>query len=144
VLVGTTDTDFSGDPANVTTDRGDIEYLLGVMAESLPGIKLTVADVASSFAGLRALVTAGERSEAPSKVPREEVILESRAGLITVAGGKLTTHREIAQKLVDRVMKELGKPTGVCPTLATTAAGSASARQRKDGRRRREYPQYRT
>jgi glycerol-3-phosphate dehydrogenase len=124
VLVGTTDTDFSGDPANVTTDRGDIEYLLGVMAESLPGIKLTVADVASSFAGLRALVTAGERSEAPSKVPREEVILESRTGLITVAGGKLTTHREIAQKLVDRVMKELGKPTGVCPTLATPLPGA--------------------
>ena len=124
VLVGTTDTDFSGDPANVTTNRGDIEYLLGVMAESLPGIKLTVADVASSFAGLRALVTAGEDSAAPSKVPREEVILESRAGLITVAGGKLTTHREIAQKLVGRVMKELGKPTGLCPTLATPLPGA--------------------
>ncbi len=104
VLVGTTDTDFSGDPANVTTDRGDIEYLLGVMAESLPGIKLTVADVASSFAGLRALVTAGEGSEAPSKVPREEVILETRTELIT--------------------MKELGKPIGLCPTLATPLPGA--------------------
>ncbi len=124
VLVGTTDTDFSGDPANVATELGDIEYLLGVMAESLPGIKLTARDVASSFAGLRALVTAGEGSESPSKVPREEVILESRAGLITVAGGKLTTHREIAQKLVDRVMKELGKPATRCPTLATPLPGA--------------------
>jgi glycerol-3-phosphate dehydrogenase len=128
VLVGTTDTDFSGDPSNVTTDRGDIEYLLGVMAESLPGIKLTIADVASSFAGLRALVTAGEGSETPSevpsKVPREEVILQSQAGLITVAGGKLTTHREIAQKLVDRVMNELGKPATLCPTLATPLPGA--------------------
>jgi glycerol-3-phosphate dehydrogenase len=124
VLVGTTDTDFSGDPATVTTDRGDIEYLLGVMAESLPGIKLTIADVASSFAGLRALVTAGEGTEAPSKVPREEVILESASGLITVAGGKLTTHREIAQKLVDRVMTELGKPATRCPTLATPLPGA--------------------
>jgi glycerol-3-phosphate dehydrogenase len=124
VLVGTTDTDFSGDPANVAADRGDIEYLLGVMAESLPGIKLTIADVASSFAGLRALVTAGEGTEAPSEVPREEVILESRAGLITVAGGKLTTHREIAQKLVDRVMTELGRPSRVCPTLAIPLPGA--------------------
>jgi len=123
VLVGTTDTDFSGDPSNVTIDRGDIEYLLGVMAESLPGIKLTIADVASSFAGLRALVTAGEGTEAPSEVPREEVILEAASGLITVAGGKLTTHREIAQKLVDRVMKELGRPAKVCPTLATPLPG---------------------
>ena len=123
VLVGTTDTDFSGDPANVAADLGDIEYLLGVMAESLPGIKLTARDVASSFAGLRALVTAGEGTESPSEVPREEVILESASGLITVAGGKLTTHREIAQKLVDRVMKELGKPAG-CPTLATPLPGA--------------------
>jgi glycerol-3-phosphate dehydrogenase len=124
VLVGTTDTDFSGDPANVATDIGDIEYLLGVMAESLPGIKLTARDVASSFAGLRALVTAGEGTESPSEVPREEVILESASGLITVAGGKLTTHREIAQKLVDRVMKELGRPATRCPTLATPLPGA--------------------
>ena len=124
VLVGTTDTDFSGDKAEVAADRGDIEYLLGVMAESLPGIKLTCADVASSFAGLRALVTAGEGSESPSQVPREEVILESSSGLITVAGGKLTTHREIAEKLIDRVMKELGRPAGKCPTLATALPGA--------------------
>ncbi len=124
VLVGTTDTDFSGDPANVAADRADIDYLLGVLAESLPGIKLTTEDVASSFAGLRALVTAGEGSASPSQVPREEVILESASGLITVAGGKLTTHREIAQKLVDRVMKALGKPAGICPTLTTPLPGA--------------------
>ncbi len=56
VLVGTTDTDFAGDPASVRTEIGDVEYLLAVLAESLPGIKLTNADVATSFAGLRALV----------------------------------------------------------------------------------------
>lgn len=124
VLVGTTDTDFSGDAANVATDLGDIEYLIGVLAESLPGIKLTSADVASSFAGLRALVTAGAGSASPSEVPREEVIRESASGLITVAGGKLTTHREIAQRLIDRVMKALERSTGVCPTLATPLPGA--------------------
>jgi len=75
VLVGTTDTDFTGDPASVRTDIGDLEYLLAVLAESLPGIKLTSADVATSFAGLRALIR--EEKAAPSSVPREEVILES-------------------------------------------------------------------
>jgi glycerol-3-phosphate dehydrogenase len=123
VLVGTTDTDYAGDPANVRTEIGDVEYLLGVLAESLPGIKLTNADVATSFAGLRALVREKEGA-APSSVPREEVILESASGLITVAGGKFTTHREIAEKLVDLVMKKLGRHAGICPTLATPFPGA--------------------
>jgi glycerol-3-phosphate dehydrogenase len=124
VLVGTTDTDYPGDPASVSTEPADVEYLLAVLAESLPGIKLKNTDVATSFAGLRALVRAEKGSAAPSAVPREEVILESPSGLITVAGGKFTTHREIAQKLVDLVMKRLARPAGVCPTLATPFPGA--------------------
>jgi glycerol-3-phosphate dehydrogenase len=122
VLVGTTDTDFIGDPAAVRTEIGDVEYLLAVLAESLPGIKLTNADVATSFAGLRALIR--EEKETPSSVPREEVILESPSGLITVAGGKFTTHRAIAQKLVDLVTKRIGGRSGVCPTLTTPLPGA--------------------
>jgi glycerol-3-phosphate dehydrogenase len=124
VLVGTTDTDYAGDPASVRTQPDDIEYLLAVLAESLPGIKLKNADLATSFAGLRALVRAEKGAAAPSAVPREEVILESSSGLITVAGGKFTTHREIAQRLVDLVMKRLGRPVGICPTLATPFPGA--------------------
>jgi glycerol-3-phosphate dehydrogenase len=123
VLVGTTDTDFTGDPASVRTEIGDVEYLIAVLAESLPGIKLTNADVATSFAGLRALVREKDGA-APSSVPREEVIIESTSGLITVAGGKFTTHREIAQKLVDLVMKRMGRPAGICPTLTTPFPGA--------------------
>jgi glycerol-3-phosphate dehydrogenase len=122
VLVGTTDTDFTGNPATVRTEITDVEYLLAVLAESLPGIKLTNADVATSFAGLRALIR--EDKEAPSSVPREEVILESLSGLITVAGGKFTTHRAIAQKIVDLVMKRVGRAAGICPTLATPFPGA--------------------
>ena len=87
VLVGTTDTDFTGDPASVRTEITDVEYLLAVLAESLPGIKLTNADVATSFAGLRALIR--EDNEAPSSVPREEVILESRVGTDHCRRGKV-------------------------------------------------------
>ncbi|MFZ0657383.1 MAG: glycerol-3-phosphate dehydrogenase/oxidase [Candidatus Binataceae bacterium] len=124
VLVGTTDTDYGADPAAVTADKSDVAYLLGVLAESLPGIKLSAEDVASSFAGLRALVENGADAKAPSSVPREEVILESGSGLLTVAGGKLTTHREIAEKLVGRVMKDLGRAPGVCPTRDTPLPGA--------------------
>jgi len=130
VLVGTTDTDFAGDPESVRTTIGDVEYLIAVLAESLPGIKLTSADVATSFAGLRALIR--EDKEAPSSVPREEVILESPSGLITVAGGKFTTHRAIAQKLVDRVMKKIGRTAGICPTLATPLPGARSLSSSED------------
>jgi glycerol-3-phosphate dehydrogenase len=59
-----------------------------------------------------------------SAVSREEIILESRSGLITIAGGKLTTHRAIAQRVVDRIMRGLGRPSGRCPTLDTPLPGA--------------------
>ncbi len=124
VLVGTTDTDYAGDPGAVGADAADVAYLLSVLAASLPGIKLSHRNIASSFAGLRALVCDGGDSQAPSAVSREEVIIASPSGLLTVAGGKLTTHREIAGKLVAHVMKDLGRPAGPCPTLAEPLPGA--------------------
>ncbi len=131
VLVGTTDTDYAGDRATVSAEVSDVAYLLSVLSESLPGIRLAHSDVLSSFAGLRALVDQG--GGAPSSVSREEEILESGSGLITVAGGKLTTHREIAQKLTDRVMRALGRPGGRCPTLDTPLPGARALTADADG-----------
>jgi glycerol-3-phosphate dehydrogenase len=122
VLVGTTDTDFNGDRDQVTADRDDISYVLSVLRENIANLNLTDDDVLSSYAGLRALLHDGDK--APSRVPREETILESRSGLISVAGGKLTTHRLIAQKLTDRVLSRLGRPHVPCPTLATPLPGA--------------------
>jgi len=124
VVVGTTDTDYEGDAAAVSTDSSDLAYLLGVLAQNLPGIKLSRADVASSFAGLRALVVSPDGSRRPSAVPREEVIIESGSGLFTVAGGKLTTHREIAEKLVMRIVRQLHCPARSCATRATPLPGA--------------------
>jgi glycerol-3-phosphate dehydrogenase len=123
VLVGTTDTDFSGDRRAVAPDQNDITYLLNVLAEGLPKIKLRENDIASSFAGLRALVINGDE-KSPSAVPREETILESASGMLSVAGGKLTTHREIAEKVVNRLMKQLGRSGGVSPTRTTPLPGA--------------------
>ncbi len=123
VMVGTTDTDFDGDRERVSADRSDVEYLLGVLRESIPGLRLKAGDVVSSFAGLRALVYPGG-TKAPSSVPREETILESAGGLLSVAGGKLTTHREIAEHVVDRVMARLSRPKGTCPTRDTPLIGA--------------------
>jgi glycerol-3-phosphate dehydrogenase len=123
VLVGTTDTDFSGDRRAVAADQDDIQYLLKVLGDSLPKVSLNEDDIVSSFAGLRALVTSGE-GNAPSSVSREETVIDSGSGMFTVAGGKLTTHREIAEKVVNRVMKALGRRAGRCPTRTAPLPGA--------------------
>jgi glycerol-3-phosphate dehydrogenase len=128
VTIGTTDTDFDGDRDRVAANDADIDYLLGVVNRALPGVGLKAGDVAYAFAGLRALETDGG-GRAPSSVSREEITIESASGLISIAGGKLTTHREIAQKIVDSVMRRMGRPPGVCPTLTTPLPG---ARKRDD------------
>jgi glycerol-3-phosphate dehydrogenase len=131
VLVGTTDTDFIGDQERVSVDAADVEYLLGMLNGFFPGKDLGASDVESSFAGLRALVT-GSGDGVPSSVSREEMIHQSRSGMITVAGGKLTTHRAIAERVVDMIRERLGSAAGRCPTLDTPLPG---ARPIADGRR---------
>ncbi len=123
VLLGTTDTDFDGDRERVAPEPEDIEYLLGVVAQSLPGATLTADDVTASFAGLRALASARD-GRAPSAVSREEVIVESGSGLLSIAGGKLTTHREIAERIVNRVASILGRGAGLAPTRDTPLPGA--------------------
>ncbi len=123
VLVGTTDTDYSGDRLAVSTDAEDIKYLFNAIREAFPTIFLTDEDVASSFAGLRALVI-GDGTDAPSSVSREETILESVTGMLSVGGGKLTTHRQIAEKVVDRCLKKLGKSVRRSPTRTAPLPGA--------------------
>jgi glycerol-3-phosphate dehydrogenase len=123
VLVGTTDTDFSGDRRAVAADQNDIKYLLKVLGDGLPQITLTENDIVSSFAGLRALVISGNE-KSPSAVPREETILESESGMLSIAGGKLTTHRDIAEKVVNRLMKKLGRSARRRPTRTEPLPGA--------------------
>lgn len=132
LLVGTTDTDFTGDPANVRANPADVAYLLGVLRESLRDASVGEGQVNATFAGLRALALRNGAS-APSSIGREEIIVESPSGLLSVAGGKLTTHRWIAAKIVERVMVELGRPSGFCPTLDTPLPGARPLLGGKDG-----------
>jgi glycerol-3-phosphate dehydrogenase len=123
VTIGTTDTDFDGDRDRVAATSADIKYLIGVVNRALPQAGSRAEDVAYSFAGLRALER-GEGGRAPSSVSREEVTIESTSGLTSIAGGKLTSHREIAQKIVDGLMRKLERPSGRCPTLDTPLPGA--------------------
>jgi glycerol-3-phosphate dehydrogenase len=127
ILLGTTDTDYSGDPEQVGVEASDVDYLLEVVAQTIPGAALRHQDVIASFAGLRALLSGGGKS--PSMVPREEMIVRSRSGMISIAGGKLTTHRAIAQRAVDMICRELAKPVVQSPTLTTPLPGARPAHQ---------------
>jgi len=122
VIVGTTDTDFDGDPATVAAAADDVGYLIdfmhGFIVDS-PG----TANVLASYAGLRAL-TSTVIGRAPSSVSREQTILTSAAGLISVAGGKLTTHRAIAEQVIALALSTLGKPVEPSPTLTTPLPGA--------------------
>ena len=95
--------------------------------------ELARGDIVTSFAGLRALVDTN-LAKTPSSVPREEQILKSNSGMLSIAGGKLTTHRRIAQRVVDTICRELGKPVEPSPTLTTPLPG---ARPDPGGRFRR-------
>jgi len=108
-LVGTTDTDHVGGPdVPPTVDPEDVAYLLDTVNHYFPAARLAPGDVVSAFAGLRPLVAPPvRRGAAPSDVSREEEIFASPAGLLTIAGGKLTTYRLIAAKVVDRVVRAL-------------------------------------
>src|SRR5262249_57614917 len=85
-----------------------VAYVRATVNHYFPAARLTSADVVSAFAGLRPLVAPPPGTEeAPSEVSREEEIFVSPAGLISVAGGKLTTYRLIAAEVVDRVAERL-------------------------------------
>jgi glycerol-3-phosphate dehydrogenase len=93
LLLGTTDTDYEGDPAKVSVDPEDVETILREASTSLPAEVVNRERIRYTFAGLRVLART-EGSTAQTR--REEVIEVGPAGMVSVAGGKLTTHREIA------------------------------------------------
>jgi glycerol-3-phosphate dehydrogenase len=100
LLLGTTDTDYEGDPAAVRAEPEDIDEILSEASRSLPTEVLARDRIRYAFAGLRVLA----RSEtSAAKTPREEVIRVGPAGMVSVAGGKLTTHRQIALKVLQQL-----------------------------------------
>ena len=106
-MLGTTDTDFEGDPAGVAPDEADIDYLLRA-ANSVFADPLTTADVRCPWAGLRALVLEGDKS--PSEVTREYRLHQDpwALNMISICGGKLTTARALGEKVARQVAGLLG------------------------------------
>lgn len=105
-IVGTTDTPTDASPDQVRATREDVDYLLRSANAFFPAARLGPRDVISAWAGIRPLVSSGNKGD-PASASREHRISTGPLGVIAISGGKLTTYRLIAEQVVDRVVRRL-------------------------------------
>ncbi|OCA83762.1 glycerol-3-phosphate dehydrogenase/oxidase [Pseudobacillus wudalianchiensis] len=108
--VGTTDTFYDKEIAQPKMLAADRDYLLEAIHYMFPDVQIYDEDVESSWAGVRPLIY--EEGKDPSEISRKDEIWEGASGLITIAGGKLTGYRRMAETVVDRVSTRLSSQTG--------------------------------
>ncbi|MBT8319405.1 MAG: glycerol-3-phosphate dehydrogenase/oxidase [Gramella sp.] len=108
--VGTTDTNFNNDKDNVGIDLADALYLISAVNNMFPDIELEMEDIQSSWAGLRPLIH--EEGKSASELSRKDEIFTSDTGLISMAGGKLTGYRKMAERVVNRVARKIEEEQG--------------------------------
>lgn len=101
--IGTTDTNYTGSKDHVVTTLEDAQYLVDAVNTTFPSVNLRVGDIESSWAGLRPLIH--EEGKSASELSRKDEIFESSSGLISIAGGKLTGYRKMAERVVTLVIK---------------------------------------
>ena len=105
LLLGTTDTLFDGAPDDVQATEADVAQILGEAAIGIEPDLLRPEAICSTFAGLRVLPMG---DGATTSARRETVFLRGPAGMLSVAGGKLTTYRRIAHAALSILRAELG------------------------------------
>jgi glycerol-3-phosphate dehydrogenase len=112
-IIGTTETDYAGDFDQVHADAADVDYVIAAAQHAFPGAPLQRSDVISTYAGLRPLVL--QQGKSATRTSREHEIWTTPSGLVTIAGGKLTTYRSMAEELVDVVAKQLRAEFNIAP-----------------------------
>lgn len=105
VYIGTTDTNYTQDTNFPFATKADVDYTLKAANIMFPSVDLKVEDVESTWAGLRPLIH--EDGKSPSDLSRKDEIFISDSGLISIAGGKLTGFRKMAERSVNVVCKQL-------------------------------------
>ena len=105
-LVGTTDTDYHDDLDQIHAAQEEVAWILASLNRAFPDAKLQNGDILSTFAGARPLVSNGEGKA--YRASREHQITTARSGLISIVGGKLTTHRAMAKEVIDLVATHHG------------------------------------
>jgi glycerol-3-phosphate dehydrogenase len=102
--VGTTDTDYSGDPEQVSIDWSDVGYILRAARRNFPDAAVGPDEVVGAWVGLRPLIASDAAD--PSATSRDYKLYHGSRGLVTVAGGKLTAFRAMASHIVDELFPE--------------------------------------
>jgi glycerol-3-phosphate dehydrogenase len=122
---GTTDTNYQDNKDDVITDAADAIYLISAVNNMFPGIHLDMKDIISTWAGLRPLIH--EEGKSASELSRKDEIFVSDSQLISIAGGKLTGYRKMAERVLDRVCEKLkeeeDKSFKKCKTEKTPLVG---------------------
>jgi glycerol-3-phosphate dehydrogenase len=115
VLVGTTDTETTESPDALTVPDTDVAYLLRAVRHLFPQLNLGESDITGRWAGVRPML---RQQGPPSGRTREHLILRE-GRVITIAGGKLTTYRKMAEQAVDLLGEVLGRELPECVTAET-------------------------
>lgn len=103
--LGTTDTDYDQPEVNPRITLEDVEYLLEAGTRTFAVEPLCPEDVVSAWAGLRPLLH--EEGKMPSEISRKDEIMVGKTGLVSIAGGKLTTFRRMSERVVDIACERL-------------------------------------
>ncbi|KXZ23957.1 glycerol-3-phosphate dehydrogenase [Bacillus nakamurai] len=123
--VGTTDTVYKQELEHPRMTVQDRDYVVNSINYMFPELNITADDIESSWAGLRPLIH--EEGKDPSEISRKDEIWTSQSGLITIAGGKLTGYRKMAEHIVDlvseRLKEEGGQDFGACKTKTMPISG---------------------
>jgi glycerol-3-phosphate dehydrogenase len=123
LLVGTTDTGYEPGEEMVVT-RDEIDYLLRQLNPYLSS-PLRADQVVSGFAGVRPLVAAQGVTETKKLIRDDELEFDAKSGLISILGGKWTTHRLMGQETIDKVQAWIGEEVMPSPTADHPLNGSA-------------------
>ncbi|MBS4178159.1 FAD-dependent oxidoreductase [Bacillus sp. FJAT-49731] len=115
--VGTTDTEYKGDLKHPEATLEDKEYILKCIKFMFPEVNVGMNDIESTWAGVRPLIR--EDGRGPSEISRKDEIWTSETGLITIAGGKLTGYRKMAETITDLLCKEFQDEGVTCKKSVT-------------------------
>jgi glycerol-3-phosphate dehydrogenase len=108
-MIGTTDTEYLGDPNAPLADRSDVQYIID-QANRVLSPRINTDQVIGVFAGLRPLV-ANKKSIETTKLSREHTVDRPIPGFVSLAGGKYTTYRVMAKDAVDMATNDIEKLT---------------------------------
>ncbi len=117
VYVGTTDDEYDGSLDRPRATRSDVDEVLDMVSNCFPEQNLGYDDILATWAGVRPLIR--EEGKSTRDTSREDAVWVSPPGLITVAGGKLTTYRQMARRVLKLADPDLGPAPGPPERTAT-------------------------